>query len=601
MTLLGIHSLSKSFGTHVLFEDLSFTISEGDRIGLLGPNGSGKSTLMKILASHDEPDTGHLTKRQGLTVGYASQAAAFEAISIEDVLLQAALPSMPDDVERSTAVAKALSRAEFTDFAACAQNLSGGWKKRLDIARAVMLEPDMLLLDEPTNHLDIEGIFWLEKLLTKHMRTYLVVSHDRYFLKRCTNKIIELGSCYEQGLFMTDGNLDTFLEHKRGYLEAQIEEERSLRASVRQEVAWMKKSPKARTTKSRARMQQAEELIDELAAIKRRTTKKVVSLTFTASERETKKLLTAKNLTKSTNDRLLFRGVDLTLSPGSCLGIVGKNGTGKTTLLKILAGELAQDMGTVKYADDLTCVYFDQHREQVPLDISLREALCPQGDMVNYRGQYIHVNGWAKKFLFSPERLQMPVKYLSGGELARIQIARLMLKPADVLFLDEPTNDLDIQTLEVIEETLQEFQGAIVIISHDRCLMDTICTQILALDHINGHAFFADYKQWQQAQGQGAEPSKRKSEVPSQPAVAPAPQKPAVPVTKKLSYKEQKELESMEHTIHTCEQEIARLQHELETPRVQNDVQMTHELCWSLHQMQEKRDALYKRWETLLS
>lgn len=589
-SLLGIHSISKSHGTQDLFEDISFTISQGDRIGLLGPNGAGKSTLLKILLSLEPVDSGTLSRRQNLRIGYASQSPEFTSQTIEEVLLREA-PN-EDENEALTRARILLGKAQFTNFSQDASKLSGGWKKRLDIVRALMQEPDLLLLDEPTNHLDLEGILWLEKLLTKERTAYMVVSHDRYFLNNVANKIIELNKCYPEGLFISEGNMESYKASKEAFLSGQLEQQRSLSSTVRDEIEWLRKSPKARTTKSRSRIQKANALIDELADVVERNKTFKVDIDFTASERETRKLLTGKNLTKSIGPKELFKGVDVILSPGTRLGIVGKNGTGKTTLLKILAGEIAQDMGTIKYADNLKLVYFDQHREHISPTMTLREALAPNGDMVNYRGQFIHVHGWAKKFLFKPERLSLPVGYLSGGERARILIAKLMLQPADILFLDEPTNDLDIATLEVIEENLKEFQGAVVLISHDRCLMDTICTQILGLGHENEQRFFADYRQWEEA----CKETPAKKEPESKPIQAtPVTLKPA----KKLSYHEQRELNGMEQAIITQEALIASFEEKLNAPHVQSDPTKSIEFYRLLGEAQGTLERMFERWEFL--
>lgn len=590
--LLGIQSLAKSFGTQTLFEGLSFTVSSGDRIGLLGPNGSGKSTLLKIIMGLEPADNGAITKRQGLKIGYASQSPDFPSESLENVLLQQE-GLKGDEIELLTRARILLGKAQFDDPLKNAQSLSGGWKKRLDIARALMLEPDLLLLDEPTNHLDLEGILWLEKLLLREKTSYIIVSHDRYFLENISNKIIELNRCFPQNLFMSEGNLSAYMERKEEFLEAQAQEERGLASVVREEVEWLKKSPKARTTKSRSRIQKAYELLDELSQIKARNKTTKIDFEFSASERDTRKLITCKNLTKSLGEKPLFKGVELTLSPGTRLGIVGKNGTGKTTLLKILAGEIKQDMGTMKYADNLKLVYFDQHREHIPSDISLKEALAPTSDMVNYRGQFIHVNGWAKKFLFSPDRLSLPVGCLSGGERARILISKLMLQPADILFLDEPTNDLDIQTLELIEESLKEFFGAVVLISHDRCLMDRVCTEVLGLGENNEHEIFADYSQWEQS-------SNFKKTVKNEAPKKEEPTKSApVKTAKKLSYKEQKELESMEANIDAVDSEIAKIQAELENNLNISDAQKSLELYRQLADAQKKQESLFERWQYL--
>ena len=587
-SLLGIHHVSKSFGSKPLFQDLSFTISQGDQIGLIGPNGAGKSTLLKILAGLDDQDEGEITKKQGLRIGFASQSPEFESLPLEELLKNVKSPG--DDNERLTRARILLSKAQFKDFTMDASLLSGGLKKRLDIARALMQEPDLLLLDEPTNHLDLEGILWLEKFLKREKITYLLISHDRYFLENTANKIIEINPCYPEGLFISQGGMKAFNEHKEAFLLGQLERQRSLSLTVQGEVDWLRRSPKARTTKSQARVQKAHSLIEELGDIKERNKQTKVGIGFVASERETRKLLSAKNLTKSLGNKLLFKGLDIVLSPGTRLGIVGGNGTGKTTLLKILAGEICQDMGTIKTCDDLKLVYFDQHREKVAMNITLKEALSPNSDMVEYQGQSIHVNGWAKKFLFYPDRLQLPVSALSGGERARILIARLMLKPADILFLDEPTNDLDIATLEVMEESLNEFPGAVVLISHDRCLMDRVCSQIVGLGLSQEPKFYADYTQWEKNK-----PEPLKQEVAPKEEKSESVKNPAISKTKKLSYKEQKELEGMEKAIMQIEEEILRLTNELE----KNDTSKSYELYKQLGDAQKNLEAMFERWQFL--
>ncbi len=536
-TLLSIQSLSKSYGTQTLFERLSLSISKNDRMGLVGPNGAGKTTLLKIIMNLEDSDEGEIIRRQNLNIGYASQAPEFPDTSVEDVLLEN-VPSGEEE-QRLTKARILLGKAQFCDFSVSAKTLSGGWKKRLDIIRALCQEPDLLILDEPTNHLDLEGILWLEQFLQKEHPSYIIVSHDRYFLNTVCNQVVELNRCYPKGLFASDGNMDQFYERRNDFLESQKQMERGLASKVREEAAWLLRSPKARTTKARSRVEKAEQQIEELATIKKRNTVTTVDIAFSASERATRKLLASKNVGKAFESKQIFKGIDLVLSPNSRLGLVGKNGAGKTTLLKTLSGAIAHDSGTIKYADDLKIVYFDQHRQELPGHLTLCEALSPRGDFVEFRGQSIHVNGWARKFLFSQDRLKLPISCLSGGERARIQIATLMLQHADILFLDEPTNDLDIATLEVIEENLIDFPGAVVLISHDRCFMDRVCSQILGLEEDGSHHFFADYNQYERYIAE-KKPSFQKKE--------PQPVKP-IPLSKKLTYKEQKELEGMEESI----------------------------------------------------
>jgi len=586
--LLGIHSLSKSYGTQILFKDLSLTVSEGDHLALIGPNGSGKSTLLKIIAESENADDGYISRRRALRIGYATQAPEFPDKPLEEIMLE----GRSDSIDMLTKARTLLSRAQFTDFSLSATTLSGGWKKRLDIAKALMDDPDILLLDEPTNHLDLEGIEWLEKFLLRERLTFIVISHDRYFLDKIANRIIEINRCFPGGMLHCEGTLSDYMEQKEDFLKGQAQQERSLASTARNEVEWLRRSPKARTTKSLSRIQRAYALLDELSAVKTRNKQDTVSINFSASERETRKLLVAKNIAKSMGGKLLFKNVDITLSPGTRIGIVGKNGTGKTTLLKIMAGSVTQDMGTVKYANDIRLVYFDQHRDQIPPQLTLKEALSPHGEMVNYRGQDIHVNGWAKRFLFSQERLQLPIGCLSGGERARIQIAKLMLEPADILFLDEPTNDLDIPTLEVLEKSLIDFPGAVVLISHDRCLMDRVCTEIVGLGVGNEEILFADYEQWEAAIKEVEKKSIRSPKEQKEVAATPKP-------SKKLSFKEQKELDAMEENILKVEQEMEMLQQQLKEPAVQTDAQRSLDLYTRLSEAQRKHETLYERWQAL--
>ncbi|MCX6988143.1 MAG: ABC-F family ATP-binding cassette domain-containing protein [Chlamydiae bacterium] len=584
-TLLSANSLSKSFGPQILFDELSFSILSGDRIGLLGPNGAGKSTLLKILIGQESSDEGSLSKKQSVKIGYASQSPTFDAVPIEEAAVK---DIKAENKEEALLRARILlSKAQFTDLQMDSSTLSGGWKKRLDLVRALVNEPNLILLDEPTNHLDLEGILWLEKFLLRERVTLLIVSHDRYFLQNTCNRFFELNRCFPEGIFTSDGDLNAFFERKQLFLEGQLEQERSLKTTLRDEVEWLRRSPKARTTKSQSRVDRAERMIEELSHLKERNKKPKVKIQFSTSERATHKLITGHNLTKSLGGKPLFQGIDILLSPGVRMGIVGKNGTGKTTLLKILAQQIPLDKGTVKYADNLKVVYFDQHREQIPLHLTLKEALCESGDTVYYQGQQIHVNSWAARFLFTPDRLMIPLHCLSGGERARILIAKLMLKPADVLFLDEPTNDLDIPTLEVLEDSLKSFPGAVVLISHDRCLMDNTCTTILSLGGVNDPHFYSGYSQWEKGQvSQIASKTSTLKEEKTSTSARP----------KKLSYHEQKELEGMGKSIEEAEKKLEIL---LQASQSNQDPSKAADIYHQLSQAQEILENLFIRWQEL--
>lgn len=589
MTLyLNCQSVTKSYATRNLFRDLSFSIFSGDRIGLIGPNGSGKTTLLNILAGLDKPNSGIVSIKRELKIGYVPQTCDFPDEHPETILTKAIKAELPD-YEKQLLAVTLLSKMGFKETDTSAKRLSGGWKKRLSIAEQLIQSPDLLLLDEPTNHLDLEGILWLEKFLPREVSSYLMVSHDRYFLQNMVNRVIEINSVYPDGLFSIDGTYTHFLEIKEDFLRAQIQQERSLASKARHELHWLRQSPKARTSKSKSRVEDAHEIQKELKEIKKRNLEKRADIDFAASERETQKLLTAKNISKEVGGRLLFQHLDFTLSPNTRIGLLGPNGCGKTTLLRILAGEIFPDQGTIKKADELKIVYFDQHRVQLPDNITLRQALSPKGDFVSFHGQMIHVNGWCKRFLFSPDILDMPISALSGGEKARISIAHLMLQPADLLLLDEPTNDLDIPTLETLEESLIEFPGAVVLITHDRCMLDRICNTILSLGDPEQNQLFADYAQWQASL----------KTVKAEKKPAPEKKQESKSSKVKLSYTEKKEYEQLEPKIQKLEEEVQNLNLQLEDPEISQDADRLQSICNQIGLAENQIEQLYLRWDEL--
>ncbi|MFL6291771.1 MAG: ABC-F family ATP-binding cassette domain-containing protein [Thermoanaerobaculia bacterium] len=591
--LLTCESLTKGFGAHPLFEGLSFGLSEGDRVGLIGPNGSGKSTFLRILAGMEEADTGSRAVRRGTRMGYVPQDPAFPpGQTVEGVLAEALADDHSEDFEKATRVAVGLGRAGFNDPAQAVDVLSGGWKKRLAIARELVRAPDVLLLDEPTNHLDVEGILWLEELLESEPLAYVVVSHDRWFLENVATRMLELDRRYPEGLFQALGSYSDFLEKRDEVLRNQAEYQASLANRVRREVEWLKRGAKARTTKAKGRIQEAERLIGELAEVKERTGASVnarVGLDFNASDRKTKKLLVATGLAKSFDGRRIVSGLDVKLTPGTRLGLLGPNGSGKTTLLSLLDGTLEPDAGTIERAEWLKTVRFEQGRDTLDRSVSLRRALAPEGDSVLYQGRSVHVASWAKRFLFRSEQLDTPVSRLSGGEQARILIARLMLQPADLLILDEPTNDLDIPTLEVLEESLLEFPGALVLVTHDRYLLESVSTVVLALDGRGNSRYFADYAQWEAHRETGTAPKPAASKPP--------PLKEDKP--KRLSYKEKLEWEQMEAKILEAEDALAAAQKGMEDPAVATDFARLQARSAELEAARQQVERLYARWAEL--
>ena len=598
---LSCEALSKQFGARPLFEGLSFGISEGDRIGLVGPNGSGKSTLLKVLSRQLEPDAGSLVVRRGIRVGYVPQDPVLAAeLSVEEVLHEAQAGLPIEEFEKVARVGVWLGKLGFSDPAQKVATLSGGWRKRLAIGCQLVQEPDVLLLDEPTNHLDVEGILDLEEILQNEPAAFVVISHDRYFLENIAQRMIELDRIYPEGLLQVDGKYSDLLEKRDELRQNQAEYQDSLANRARRELEWLRRGPKARTTKAKARIDEAGRLMDELADVRGRQSQGAANIDFSASGRKTKKLLQAIGVHKSFDERPILRGVDLLLGPGTRLGILGANGSGKSTLLQILAGNLEPDSGEVQRAPLLKTVYFEQSRASLDRSVSLKRALVPQGgDSVIYQGKPVHVASWARRFLFRFEQLETPVSQLSGGEQARILIARLMLESADLLILDEPTNDLDIPTLEVLEESLLEFPGALVLVTHDRYLLDRVCTGILALDGRGKPRHFADVSQWAEHRTAEAEAAR----VAARKAAAPVPTggKAVVPAKagKKLSWAEQKELDGLEERILVAEAAAAEYQAQIEDPAIATDGAKLHAACLALETARGEVERLYHRWTEL--
>jgi ATP-binding cassette subfamily F protein uup len=589
--ILNAQGISKSFGANPLFRNLSFTVEERSRIGLIGPNGSGKSTLLGILAGEIEPDSGELSVRKRTRLSYVAQQSEFSlGINVRAVVEAALRRAQVPTSEWEKRVGETLGRTGFEDFTADASRLSGGWRKRLAIAEALVQDPDVLLLDEPTNHLDLSGIEWLEGLLNTSTFACVVISHDRYFLENVSTETAELNRAYPDGLLRVNGNYSEFLVKKEAFLEAQAKRQDALENRVRTEIEWLRRGPKARATKAKARIDRAHELIGELADISARNRTTTASIEFSATDRQTKRLAELENLQYGFAGRMLFSDLTYVFTPGQRIGLVGPNGSGKTTLLRLLRGEIEPVGGSIKRAASLRTVYFDQNRV-LPPDITLRRALAPDSDAVIYQDRVIHVASWAGRFLFSGDQLNQPVGRLSGGERARVLIAKLMLEPADLLLLDEPTNDLDIPTLEILEESLMEFRGALVLVTHDRYMLDRVCTSVLGLDGRGGAESFADYSQWEAWQRPPAPEIKPSSE-----------QEKRTPASKKkLSYLEAREYAGIEERLMAAEEQVAHERSVLEDPAVATDAVRLQATLAALEQAQKTLDELYTRWAELES
>ena len=606
-TLLTTQGLSKTYGTHTLFAGISIGLMQGDRLGLIGPNGAGKSTLLKILAGMIESDEGQVTRRRQLSFAYVEQDDRFDADATPtDVVIDALRDQATADhhwLDPQTRASIILSRLGFVDVYQKIGSLSGGWRKRLSIACGLVREPDVLMLDEPTNHLDMQGVEWLEDFVKQSEIAVVFITHDRTFLENCANRIIELSTAYPDGAFEVKGNYSAFVRRKDEFLTAQQTQQTALAGKVRRDTAWLRQGIQGRQTRNKTQVAASMDRQDDLKALQQRNsaTARSAGIAFQASERKTHKLIETQGIGKALGGRMLFSDLSFTLSPGTRLGLLGPNGSGKTTLMRLLTGELPTDQGSVKHAEKLRIVNFSQHREELDLKVTLREALCPIGETVYFRDQSMHVSAWAKKFLFDPGKFRTSVGDLSGGEQARILIARLMLQPADLLILDEPTNDLDIPTLEVLEESLTNFPGAIVLVTHDRFMLARLATELIAFDGRGGAKPYASYEQWEddraridqaaQAPAPRAKPADA-STLKAETSSAPAP-------AKKLSYKLQRELDQMEATILQAEEHVQALQAQTHDPKVMADRVRYADLCTQLGQAQDRVRELYNRWAEL--
>ncbi|HYX39030.1 MAG: ABC-F family ATP-binding cassette domain-containing protein [Pseudobdellovibrionaceae bacterium] len=590
--LIGCQNLAKSMSHKILFQDLNLAIEDGEKLGIIGPNGAGKSTFLKILKGLEVPDNGTIAARKGLRLAFITQEPQFSMQKTLDEVLTDA--GEKEGLDHDTALIeshKLLSRLGFLDPMQTVGTLSGGWRKRLAIAEALVGNPDLVLFDEPTNHLDLRSVIWLEEFLKQASFAWVLVSHDRYFLDRTAERILEIHPAYPGRWHVEEGGYSDFIVKKEAYLYDLQVKEATLANKLRREEEWLVRQPKARGTKARYRVDEAMRMKGEMQDLKQRLNTTSANLDFQASGRKSKQLLQLKGVTKSYGDRVLFQDLDFVIAPRMTLGILGDNGTGKSTLLKIMGGIEPATDGTVQTIQNLEIVYFDQAKEQLQPDWTLKRALSEGHDAVVFRDRSIHVASWARRFQFKAEQLDTPVSFLSGGEKARVMISRLMQRKADVLLLDEPNNDLDIDTLEILEDSLEDFPGAIVLVSHDRYLLDRLCTHFLGLGTGGKITAFADYSQWERSlldEGKAAKKDKATTGTKGKGAKA-----------GKLSYNEQREYEKMEESIMHAEEALAVAQTEAEDPSIASQTQKLMAASAKLQKAQENMDRLYARWAEL--
>ena len=622
MTLLRAADLSLAYGDRVIFDRLTFTIEEGERVGLIGVNGSGKSTLMRILAGVSRADTGEIQQRRGIQVTYLPQEPVFaagatvqseltvagplrEALDEHGALsarlaresgdpkLLARLAVLSDDIERHGGwdtehhARTLLDRLGVNEWERPVAELSGGLRKRVAIARALLTKPELLLLDEPTNHLDADTVDWLEEELDALKGAFILVTHDRYFLDDLVDRMVEIEP--NGTLTSYEGNYHAYLEQKMEAQETAALGEHKRQRWIAQEVAWLRKGVEARRTKSKARIQRAHRLMAE----RKWRPPEIASFRSVATPRLGHTIIEAEGLAKSFGDHLVFRDASFLLQKGERVGIVGPNGAGKTTFLRVLLGELPPDAGTVVIGKNTKIAYYDQQRAALDPEKTVYESAANE-DYVEIGGVKIHLRDYLEKLLFPVPMQKMKVRQLSGGERNRLLLARLFLQPANVLVLDEPTNDLDIVTLNVLEDLLLDFPGSVLLVTHDRYFLDKVATAILSFEG-NGRVvrYPGNFEMYKRLKEQSAPKAAAVAEAPREnPNAARRP--------RKLSNREQRELDGMEAAIEAAERRKSELDALLADPASwAGAAAKAPELQAELAKVTAEVERLYARWQEL--
>ncbi len=628
MAVISLSDAQLAFGHVALLDHAEFSLEAGERVGLIGRNGTGKSSLLKVIAGMAKLDDGLLVLQQGLRIAYVEQEPQFDAgISVFDAVaggvghqralldeydrLTSALGAGDDAalMDRLHAVQAQLdladgwslsNRVETTlhklnlDGQRQVDTLSGGMKKRVALARALVAAPDVLILDEPTNHLDLASIAWLEDLLRDFRGSLLFITHDRSFLDHIATRIVELDRGHLQSY---PGNFSAYQARKADQLAVEEVENAKFDKFLAQEEVWIRKGVEARRTRNEGRVRRLEALRVERA--RRRDQQGQVRMALSAGERSGKVVAELTDVCKSYDGRPIVKDFSATLMRGDKVGLIGVNGAGKTTLLRLILGEEQPDSGTVKQGSKLQVAYFDQMREQLNDEATLADTISPGSEWVEINGQRKHVMSYLGDFLFAPERSRSPVKSLSGGERNRLLLARLFAKPANVLVLDEPTNDLDIDTLELLEQLLEEYNGTVFLVSHDRTFLDNVVTQVLVAE---GDGFWREYiggySDWERVRKSSPAPAKEGKKPDDKPSAAVSPQPSSKP--KKLSFKEQRELEQLPQRIADLEAEQADISARLADPELYRkepgEVQKLNQRFAAIDE--ELMEAL-QRWEDI--
>ena len=602
MAVLTLDHINHAFGHLPLLDDVSLQLEPRERVSIIGRNGAGKSTLLQILSGELTPDSGTVWHQPALKVARLVQDVPLTSTqSIFEVVAEGLKGLDGHDAEdwrREHKIDLVLSRLDL-DGSARVDTLSGGWRRRVLLARALVAEPDVLLLDEPTNHLDIDAIQWLENFLADYKGAVVFVTHDRAFLQRLATRIVEL----DRGrLTSWPGDYETFLQKKEEWLSNEAIQQEKFDKRLAQEEAWLRQGIKARRTRDEGRVKALLEMRKERAA--RRDVQGNVSLRIDKADSSGKMVFEAEGLRKVYGDRVVVGGFSTRIMRGDRVGLIGPNGAGKTTLLRLLLEQIPPDAGTMRHGANVQIAYFDQQREQLDPEKTVFDTVGEGNDTVTVNGQTKHVHGYLRDFLFGPERARSPVKALSGGERNRLLLARLFTRPANVLVMDEPTNDLDLETLELLEAQLVEWPGTLLLVSHDRVFLDNVVTSTIVFEgegrveeYVGGYADWLRQRRKQTAAGAESRAAGAGKTTEKPAAAAPTPVAP-----KKLSYKEQRELEQLPHRIEVLESEQSQLQATIASPEFYKEKAETIAKALArVPELEAELLAAYARWDELES
>ena len=632
MPLLTLKNVSLAYGDLSLLEKVNFNISSGERICLVGRNGTGKSTLFRIISDIVQPDEGEIWRQDTLKISYLEQEipadtspTIYEVVSaglghIGQILIEyhnlAHAMDQAIDHTNGTSIKKLAElqhRIEVLDGWNLNQKIetvlsrlslpedkqigecSGGIRRRTMLAQALVSDPDLLLLDEPTNHMDINAINWLEEFLLAYQGALVFITHDRTFLKHLATRIVELD---RGNLISFKGDFDDYLKKKDELLREEARENAKFDKKLAKEEVWIRQGIKARRTRNEGRVRALEELRRERG--RRQEIKGTVNLAIDDSDLSGKRVADLVNINFSYNEEILIQDFSTTILRGDRIGIIGPNGSGKSTLLKLILGELEPDSGKVVMGTRLDCVYFDQQRQQLDLEKTVRENISDGKEIISVKGRSRHIIGYLKDFLFPPEQIDSPVKTLSGGERNRLLLAKLFTKPANMMVLDEPTNDLDVDTLELLEELLAEYEGTLLLVSHDRTFLDNVVTSTLVFeDGGKVGEYVGGYEDWIRQRKPTGMPSKNNSNKKKE-RHRQHKKRSKLSEKKKLGFNEKRELEGLPDKIETMELQQTKLEQTIgQRDFYQQDKETISKTIATMKQLQDELQKAYERWEYL--